>query len=142
MIFSIPLYTTCLLEYISLYLAPIPMVLYMREDVRALNQPFMYAIYKLLFALQIAATTGTIFLHSINVVHCAATLKYMQALIVCLLIYSIIVEFMNLRRSHQVVHRLFLLGILILFACVSYDLIYYNLERYRGMSILPTKAIF
>lgn len=140
-IFSIPLYTTCLLEYLSLYLAPIPIVLYMREDVRALNQPFMYTIYKLLFALQIAATTATIFLHTINAVHCAASLKYMQALIVCHLIYSIIVEFMNLRRSHQLVHRLFLLGILILFACVSYDLIYYNLERYSGMSILPTKGI-
>lgn len=141
MIFAIPLYTTCLLEYISLYLAPIPMVLYMREDVRALDQPLIYRIYKLLFALQIAATTGTILLHSIDVIHLAATLKYMQAMIVCHLVYSIIVEFINLRRSHQLVHRLFLLGILILFACVSYDLIYYNLERYLGVNALPTKGI-
>ena len=141
LIFSMPLYTICLLEYMSLYLAPIPMVIYMREDVRALEQPLMYTIYKLLLAIQIIATTGAITLHSIDVVHCAAMLKYMQALIVCHLVYSIIVEFMNLRRSHQLVHRLFLLGILMLFACVSYDLIYYNLERYRGMTTLPTKGI-
>ncbi|MBD5508882.1 MAG: GGDEF domain-containing protein [Lachnospiraceae bacterium] len=141
LIFSMPLYTICLLEYMSLYLAPIPMVIYMREDVRALEQPVMYTIYKVLLAIQIIVTTGAIFLHSIDVVHCAALLKYMQALIVCHLVYSIIVEFMNLRRSHQLVHRLFLLGILMLFACVSYDLIYYNLERYRGMNSLPTKGI-
>ena len=141
LIFSTPLYTICLLEYMSLYLAPIPMVIYMGEDVRALEQPVMYTIYKVLLAIQITATTGIIFLHSIDVVHCAAMLKYMQALIVCHLVYSIIVEFMNLRRSHQLVHRLFLLGILMLSACVSYDLIYYNLERYRGMNSLPTKGI-
>lgn len=141
LIFSMPLYTICLLEYISLYLAPIPMVIYMREDVRALEHPLMYTTYKLLLAIQIIATTGAIALHSIDVVHCAAMLKYMQTLIVCHLVYSIIVEFMNLRRSHQLVHRLFLLGILMLFACVSYDLIYYNLERYLGMNTLPTKGI-
>ena len=141
LIFSMPLYTICLLEYMSLYLAPIPMVIYMREDVRALEQPFMYAIYKLLLAIQITATTVAILLHSVDVIHCAAMLKYMQALIVCHLIYFIIVEFMNLRRSHQLVHRLFLVGILILSACVFYDLIYYNLERYRGMNALPTKGV-
>ena len=141
LIFSTPLYTVCLLEYMSLYLAPIPMVIYMREDVRALELPLMYTIYKLMLAIQITATTGIILLHSIDVVHCAAVLKYMQGLIVCHLVYSIIVEFMNLRRSHQLVHRLFLLGTLILSACVSYDLVYYNLERYRGMSTLPTKGI-
>lgn len=141
LIFSMPLYTICLLEYISLYLAPIPIVLYMREDVRALEQPFMYQIYKLLLALQIIGTTVSIVLHGKDVVHFAASLKYMQILIICHLVYSIIVEFMNLRRSHQLVHRLFLLGIIMLSACVSYDLIYYNLERYRGVTSLPTKGI-
>lgn len=141
LIFSMPLYTICLLEYISLYLAPIPMVIYMREDVRALEQPVMYAIYKLLLAIQIAATAIIIGLHSVDVVHCAASLNYMQMLIVCHLVYSIIVEFMNLRRSHQLVHRLFLLGVLMLSACVAYDLVYYNLERYLGVNALPTKGI-
>lgn len=141
LIFSLPLYTICLLEYISFYLAPIPMIIYMWEDVRALERPFIYTIYKLLLTVQIIATSGTILLHGIDRVHLAATLKYMQILIVCHLVYSIIVEFMNLRRSHQLINRLFLLGILMLSACISYDLIYNNLERYHGMNNLPTKGI-
>ena len=41
LIFSIPLYSVSLLEYLSFYLAPIPLLIYMREDVRKLKQRFL-----------------------------------------------------------------------------------------------------
>lgn len=141
LIFSMPLYTICLLEYLTLYLAPIPLVIYMREDVLALNRPFMYAVYQILLALQIFATTLFLGLHAVDLVHCAATLKYMQVLILCNLLYFIIVEFMNLRVSRQLVHRLFLIGMLALSGCVGYDLLFYYFDRYRGISISSTKGI-
>lgn len=141
LIFSMPLYTISLLEYLTLYLAPIPLVIYMREDVLALNRPFMYAVYRILLATQILVTTVFLGLHTVDLVHCAATLKYMQVLILCNLIYFIIVEFMNLRISRQLVHRLFLIGMLVLSGCVSYDLVFYYFNRYRGMVIASTKGI-
>ena len=131
----------CLLEYLTLYLAPIPLVIYMREDVLALNRPVMYAVYQILLALQIFATTLFLGLHAVDLVHCAATLKYMQVLILCNLLYFIIVEFMNLRVSRQLVHRLFLIGMLALSGCVGYDLLFYYFDRYRGISISSTKGI-
>lgn len=140
-IFSIPLYSASLIEYISLYLAPIPLVIYMREDVITLNNKFMRILYNVLLTVQIAASAITIVLHGADIVHCAATLKYMQILIVCHLVYFIIVELLNLRTSRQLVHRLFLLGIIALSCCIAYDLAYYHLTRYYGMTIVPIKGI-
>lgn len=141
LIFSMPLYMIGLLEYLSLFLAPIPLIIYLREDVLALNRPFMRHLYRILLSVQIAATTILIGLHTVDLVHCAATLKYMQALIVCNLVYFVIVEFMNLHISHQLVHKLFLVGMLLLSACVSCDLVSYYLDRYQGVTLLPVKGI-
>jgi len=141
LIFSMPLYTITLLEYLTLYLAPIPLVIYMREDVLALNRPVMYAVYRVLLAVQILATSVFFALHTVDLVHCAATLKYMQVLILCHLIYSVIVESMNLRISRKAVHRLFLIGMLVLSGCVCYDLVFYYFNRYLGVAISSTKGI-
>lgn len=141
LIFAMPLYTSCLLEYLALYLAPIPLIIYMREDVLALNRPFMYTLYRILFAVQLLATSVFLGLHAVDRVHCAATLKYMQILIVCNLLYFIIVETMNLRISRQLVHRLFLIGMLVLSGCVCYDLAFYYFDRYLGIAISTTKGI-
>lgn len=141
LIFSMPLYTICLLEYLTLYLAPVPLIFYLREDVKALNRPFMNVVYRLLLAVQIFTTTLFLGLHSVDLVHCAATLKYMQVLILCHLIFAIIVEFWNLRISRQLVHRLFLIGMLVLSGCVGYDLLFYSFNRYLGISISSTKGI-
>lgn len=141
LIFSMPLYTISLLEYLTLYLTPIPLVIYMREDVLALKRPFMYTIYKVLLTVQILATSVFFGLHTVDLVHCAATLKYMQMLILCHLIYSVIVESMNLRISKQPGHRLFLIGMLVLSGCVGYDLVFYYFNRYLGVAISSTKGI-
>ena len=141
LVFSMPLYTISLLEYLTLYLTPIPLVIYMREDVLALKRPFMYTIYKVLLTVQILATSVFFGLHTVDLVHCAATLKYMQMLILCHLIYSVIVESMNLRISKQPGHRLFLIGMLVLSVCVGYDLVFYYFNRYLGVAISSTKGI-
>ncbi len=140
-IFSMPIYTMSLLEYITLYLTPIPLLIYMRADVLTLNRPFVYTIYKILLTTQIFASSLFLGLHGVDLVHCAATLKYMQMLIVCHLIFSVVVEFMNLRTTRQIVHRLFLIGMLVLSACVGYDLIFYYIHRYFGIAITSTKGI-
>lgn len=141
LIFSMPLYTISLLEYLTLYLAPVPLIFYLREDVQALNRPFMNMIYRGLLVVQIFASALFLGLHAVDLVHCAATLKYMQTLILCHLIFAIIVEFWNLRISRQLVHRLFLIGMLVLSGCVGYDLIFYSFNRYLGVAISSTKGI-
>ena len=141
LIFTMPLYTISLLEYLSLYLAPIPLIIYMREDAFALKRPAICTIYWVLFAVQLLATSVFLALHTIDLVHCAATLKYMQVLILCHLIFSAVVEFMNLRISRQLILRLFLIGMLVLSGSVCYDLVFYYFNRYLGIAISSTKGI-
>lgn len=140
-IFAMPLYTVSLLEYLALYLAPVPLVFYLREDVQSLNRPFMNMIYRGLLVVQLFSSALFLGLHAVDLVHCAATLKYMQTLILCHLIFAIIVEFWNLRNSRQLVHRLFLIGMLALSGCVGYDLVFYYFNRYLGIVISSTKGI-
>lgn len=141
MIFSIPMYSVCLLEYIALYLAPIPLMIYMGEDVNTLNNKSVKMLYRILLTIQIAGTTCTIILHSLDIFHFAATLKYMQALIVCNLIYFIIIEILNLKASRQFVHRLFLIGMLVLSGCIAYDLISYYTSRHQGETVATLKGV-
>lgn len=141
MIFSIPLYSICLLEYLMLFLAPIPLIIYMREDVNALGNKSIKIIYNILLTVQITATTCMLMLHAGDIVHCAATLKYMQILIVINLIFFTIIEIINLKYSRQFIHRLFLIGMLILSGCIAYDMISYYISRFQGKSGLPLKGI-
>ena len=135
LIFSIPLYSVSLLEYLSFYLAPIPLLIYMREDVRKLKQRFLQYCYRTLFIIQTAATACMIILHAMDIVHLAATLPYMQVFIVCDLVYFLFIEILNLKSS-QLIDRLLLIGV-----CVSYDLISYCSSRFHGSTPLTLRGV-
>lgn len=140
LIFSIPLYSVSLLEYLSFYLAPIPLLIYMREDVRKLKQRFLQYCYRTLFIIQTAATACMIILHAMDIVHLAATLPYMQVFIVCDLVYFLFIEILNLKSS-QLIDRLLLIGMLIIGVCVSYDLISYCSSRFHGSTPLTLRGV-
>ena len=129
------LWTLCyyisLLEYMTLYLAPIPLIIYIWSDVKNLKNKVLSIIYRTYLTIQITATICMIALHATDTVHCAATLKYMQLLIVCGLTFFIIIEIMNLKSS-KTISRLFLGGMLIIAVCIFYDLLIYWSNRYHG----------
>lgn len=139
MVFSIPLYAVSLLEYLSLYLSPITLLIYMREDVRKLKQKALRYCYRTLFTVQTAACISMILLHGLDVVHLAATLPYMQILIVFDLFYLILIEIMNLKSS-QSIDRLFLAGMLMIGGCVTYELVSYCKNRYFGADPLAFRG--
>lgn len=139
-VFSVPLYSVSMLEYIALYLAPLPLIVYLWEDVKKLEKKVFVVCYRTLSTIHISATMVMLALHATDTVHCAATLKYMQLLIVCSLSYFIVIEVMNLKSSHRN-DRLFLMGMLLVAVCISYDLISYTLNRYLGSPILTLKGV-
>lgn len=139
MVFSIPLYSVSLLEYLSLYLAPITLLIYMQTDVRRLKQKFLRNCYRTLFSVQAAATASMIALHALDAVHLAETLQYMQTFIVCDLIYFLLIELLNL-KSCQTIDRLFLVGMLMIGGCVACELISYCQNRYYGMDSIAFRG--
>ncbi len=139
-IFSMPLYSISLLEYLTLYLAPLPLIVYLWYDVAKLEKKLFKVCYWTLSTVHIIATFIMIGLHATDTVHCAATLKYMQILIVCSLLYFIIIEILSLKSS-RASDRLFLVGMLLVAVCISYDLISYSVNRYLGRAVLTLRGV-
>lgn len=138
-VFSLPLYSVSLLEYVSLYLAPIPLIIYLGENVKQLKYLFMKVIYWILLAVQLVFDVVIVLLHVKDMVHFTTGLKYMQIIIVCHLIYFTVVLIMHLKTSKRNT-RLYLLGVLIVGVCVSYDLYGYYQTRFGNTSYLPLKG--
>lgn len=138
--YSIPLYSVSLIEYMALYLSPLPLIIYMYENVKNLKNKVLKAVYWTLLAIQVVFDLVILTLHTVDIIHCAAVLKYMQFIIICHLIYFTVVLLINLKNSHPV-NRLYLIGMLIIIGCIGYDMMSYYSNRYFGYSYLKLKGV-
>ncbi len=140
LIFSIPLYSVSLLEYISLYLLPIPMTVYMYSSVASLKNKALNILYWFLLLVQLIFITVAMVLHTMDIVHFAATLKYMHIIIICSLVYFFMVLVMNLKAEKNK-NKFFLAGMLFIIICIAYDLAGYCMNRYLGYSPFNLKGV-
>lgn len=141
LIFSIPIYSIALIEYISLYLGPVPLIIYMYEDVENLKLKFFKVFYWLLLGFYLIALTVMMALHTQDIIHLASMLQYVIVFMVISLIFFCIVIAMNF-KSGKTVKRMHLAGMLIIVSCVCYDLFGYGNDRYYGnSSFLMVKGV-
>lgn len=140
LIYSIPLYSVSLVEYMALYLAPLPLLIYMHENVKNLKSKVLRVIYWVLFVVQLLFDMVILTLHTMDIVHCATVLKYLQILIIIHLIYFTFILIKNLKYSKRI-NRLYLIGMLIIAGCIGYDLVSYYYNRYLGYSFLTLKGV-
>lgn len=140
LIFSIPLYSISLLEYMSLLLAPIPIIAYMYTYVKQLQSRKLMQCYKFLFTVQFLLTSITIFLHTKDIVHCAELLIYFQILFAIHSFYFTYVLHKNINQNRQR-RKLYSIGLLIVMSCIVYDLLRYSFNRYIGLQIFNLRGI-
>lgn len=140
LVYSIPLYTVSLMEYMVLYLTPLPILIYMHDNVKKFKNKVFRALYWVLLIVQLAFDVVFITLHTMDILHCAAVLKYFQILIVCELLYFTFVLLWNLKSSKRI-DRLYLIGMLVVAGCVGHDLASYYCNRYQRNSFLSIKGI-
>lgn len=129
LVFSIPLYSISFIEYMALYISPIPILLYMYAHVKDLNDRKFTFSYWILFGIQFIFNIVTIYLHTLDLIHCAATLKYMQTLIILHLIYFSVVLVKNFKKN-PFTKKFYLWGLSIVSASIGYDLFAYYYSRY------------
>jgi len=132
-IYAIPIYSVSLIEYIAFYLAPLPLIVYMYEDVKKLKQKALKVLYWVLLGYDIVSLVVMMTLHTLDIVHLATMMPYMIGIIVSYLIYFLIVIAINFKIS-RTNDRLYLAGMLIIICCTAYDLIGYGSDRYYGSS--------
>lgn len=140
-VFAIPLYSISLMEHIAFYMAPFPLLVYLREDVVNLGKQIFRVLYRILLISYVVFFGVAMALHTFDIVHLAAMLQYMVVLLVLCLIFSLVVVVMNFRGS-KTQNRLYLLGVMMIVLCIGYDLAGYGSDRYFGdSSLLVVKGV-
>ena len=140
-IFAMPLYTMSLMEYMALFLMPIPLTAYMFWYTKALDSKIFMRIYKILYANQIFVSFILIALHTFDIAHGAASLPYFQGYMVVWVLFSVVILYKNLRKKTGQ-SKVFIVCLILVTLCVMGDLTNYVAERYLGKIIIPIKGMF
>ena len=139
-IFAMPLYAVSLINYLAFYLAPIPLTVYLYEEVASLKYKPLRIFYWIFLATELTMVSASIVLHVLNLVHLAGVFKYMQAIMLVGLLFFLLVLAMNLKHSGYE-SRLSVVGLLIVIGCVAYDMLGYNSERYFGRNYFNIRGV-
>lgn len=140
LIFAIPLYSISLINYLVLYLAPIPLTIYIYEEVANLRYRPLKVFYWIFFVTELISVLTAVTLHTLNLVHLAGMFQYMQIIMLVGLLYFLLVLIMNLKISRYE-SRLSVVGLLIVIGCVAYDMLGYNSGRYFGKDYFNLRGV-
>lgn len=140
LIFAIPLYSISLINYLVLYLAPIPLIIYIYEEVKNLKFKSLKVFYWIYFAAELLSVFVAITLHTFNLVHLAGMFKYTQIIMLVGLLFFLLVLIMNLKNSRYE-GKLSVVGLLIVIGCVAYDMLGYNSGRYFGKDYFNLRGV-
>lgn len=140
LIFAIPLYSISLTNYLVLYMAPIPLIIYIYEEVKNLKYKSLRVFYWIYFATELLSVFVAITLHTFNLVHLAGMFKYTQIIMLVGLLFFLLVLIMNLKNSRYE-GKLSVVGLLIVIGCVAYDMLGYNSGRYFGKDYFNLRGV-
>ena len=138
-VFSIPLYSISLMEYMSLFLSPLPIMAYVYTFVKELNRKILLWIYYVLFCVQLVLSIVTIALHTTDTVHGAQMLPVFQMMFVfhmLLVFYSLIKRRQKSKKGKKII----VIGLMMVSVCVLYELVGYSIMRYVGFHMLEFKG--
>lgn len=138
--FPIPLYSVTLVEYMSLFLAPLPIIGYMYGYVKQLQNERLLLLYRILFAVQLLCTVLSIALHSLDLVHAAGLLIYHHILYV---VHSVFFGYILYKNSkvNKDRKKLYSAGLVIVLGCIVYEMLVYILGRYCGYHLMGIKGV-
>lgn len=140
LIFAAPLYSISLINYLALYLAPIPLTVYIYDEVANLKYKLLKIFYRIFIVVVFSAFVVTMMLHALDIVHLTGTLKYMQVILLGGLIFFLLVLILNLKFG-RAENRLSVLGLLVFIGCVAYDMLGYNSQRYFAKNFFNIKGV-
>ena len=130
-IFSIPTYSISLLEYMALYIAPLPALGFMSSYVKRLSSNIFNILFRILLIIQWLFTVITISLHTADIVHAASVLKYYHMLLLTYVIFFSFVFAKNIKLNY-INKKSYSLGLLLVALTVIYDVAGYNFQRLLG----------
>ena len=139
LIFAIPLYKISLMEHMSLFISPIPIVGYMYSYVKETYSKWILYVYRILLVAQVGLTSLAIFFHIVNWVHGPQMLKYFQAIFMIDLLFFGYVIYK--RKNKEEISKVTTIGLSVVAICVFYELATYLATRYTGYKFIELKGV-
>lgn len=117
------------LEYTSLYVAPIPVMLYFYNYIKSSKKEIFLHLYQLYLVIYTVFLAVCLTCHTIGVAHFPAFLRIFQVFALIMLLLIIVTPFFGF-QAKTAESRLLICGLLIFALFASLDLIRFNLEKY------------
>lgn len=127
-LFTSDLVTKVYLEYFSLYLVPIPILLYFREDVENRQKRWESFIYYLLLFVEIQMYIIAAVCQFFNIAHLPVFLVPFQLLMVVSAMFGIYIVVMDMRKEKS--HKILIVGFVFLISIAARDLVAFNIAKY------------
>ena len=121
-----------LVEIFGLYLAPIPLLLYFREDVEERSRRWESFIFYLLLLVEIQSFIVAAVCQFTNKVHLQAFLVLFQILIAVSALFGIYLIIADLRKEK--IHKILAGGFLLLIVLAGRDLVAFNIAKFISAS--------
>ncbi|MCR5279274.1 MAG: GGDEF domain-containing protein [Lachnospiraceae bacterium] len=119
------------LEYFSLYLCPVPMLLYFREDVEKRAKKWETRFYFAAIFILIQLFLITSGLNCFNIIHFPIFFEFYLGLIVCTVIYSSVLIWRDVKSEHK--HNWLMWGVAALLLFSLRDIVTYVLKTYTTL---------
>lgn len=139
-LFSMPLYMSSLVEYITLFVTPIPLTAYMFGYTKELKSKIVVNVYKILFGIELVFSAGVIMLHWTNIAHIPTYLSYYHIYLAVWILLTVYILYQNLKKNKGQT-KMFLVSCFIVALCIMGDLCDYIAERYTGHSIYHVRGV-
>ena len=140
LIFSIPLYSVSLMEYMSLFISPLPLVAYMNSYVKETKRKHTVVMHRIIFLVQFLLTTTAIALHSVDMVHAAEMVKYLHMLFVVHLVFFVYILYLR-EQNNEKISKYATVGSIIVLFCIVYEVLSYSLPRYTKHDMIQIKGV-
>ncbi len=140
LLFAIPLYKISLIEHMTLFISPLPILGYMYSYIKEIRSKGTKYLYYGLFSVQFVLTTLAIVLHTMDLVHGPEMLKYFQVLFIVHVVFFIYVIYSK-KKNNSSLSKISTAGLVLVVLCVFYELITYLTVRYTSFKILEIKGI-
>ncbi|MBQ2981904.1 MAG: diguanylate cyclase [Lachnospiraceae bacterium] len=138
--FSLPLYKVALMEYMTLFIAPLPIIGYMYGHVKEANSKVITCVYNVLFLVQAILTVLAIALHTTDTVHGAGMLKYFLVMFVVLLSFFAYVLFIRTKKN-VMLSKFTNAGLITVLFCVFYEVASFIVSRHTKFNVPQIKGI-
>lgn len=139
-IFSMPLHSKSLLEYMSLLILPLPILGYLYGYVKKSKNRKLVPFYVALFSIQFVVSATTIALHTTDIMHCVSLVP----ISLVLFIFDAFFFTLVLVKPEQEFSRhkpIYIFAYSVILSTLLYDLIVYALNRFLGMNIKSINGI-